>query len=64
MAAHKFVIRLNGAGRGTVEMDGEPLSGVCAVKVEGAVGEAALVTLTFWASEVEVEAEDAAVEAV
>lgn len=60
MAKHHFSIKAPAHGRGTtIEMDGEPLTGVRSVCVTTAVDDATVVTLEFINVTADVEAEDA-----
>ena len=63
MAGRKFKIRLDSRGLGTIEVDGEQVTGVCGVKVEAEPLSPPKVTLSFWASELDMDAEEVEVEA-
>lgn len=53
----KYRIVMAGHGKCTVYRNGEKVDGVLAVKVEAAVESANIITLTVYASDVEVEVE-------
>lgn len=57
MMADKFRIVMTDNGRGKVWRNGELVESVVSVKFEAGVGEINRVTLSFLASEVEIEAE-------
>lgn len=52
-----FKIVMTAPGQGDVFMDGEKVEGVKAVEFRAGVGQTSMVTLTFNAAEVEIEAE-------
>jgi hypothetical protein len=55
MPGHRFAIRLDGYGRGTVHLDGVLLRGVVGVNVSSEVGEMPIVELQIVAGELSVD---------
>lgn len=58
MGARSFRIRLDVMGRGSVEIDGVPQTGIVAVAVDSELGEVPQVTVTYLASSVDLEVAD------
>ena len=56
MALPKFKITLSAGGRGSIEVDGEPVKGVRSVSIYGHVGELTTVTIEV-VGDVEIEGE-------
>jgi len=57
MAMNTFRIRLNGIGRGSVEMNGQSLRGVYSLSVDSELDEPTRVTIGLLAGEVDIETE-------